>query len=239
VLGWSLGFTTLATQASDVGSYSVTVNGLASTNYAITYLASTLTITPAPLTITAEDKTKLFGAPLPAFTASYTGFVLDQGPGVLGRTLTFTTTATAASVPGTYPIVPIGQTSSNYTITYVNGTLTITFNSCLLYDPAKVHRRGSTIPIRILVCDTLGTNLSSPDTVVHAVEVIQLSTSTFGSPEDAGNANPDSDFRFTNYLGQGAYIFNLQTTGLSTGTYSLTYSITRDPLLHSTLFQVK
>jgi len=43
--------------------------------------------------------------------------------------------------------------------------------------------------------------------------------------DDAGNANPDSDFRFDPTLGtSGGYIFNLKTTGLTTGTYNLYFT---------------
>ena len=35
----------------------------------------TLTVTPAGLTITADDQTKVYGAALPTLTASYSGFV--------------------------------------------------------------------------------------------------------------------------------------------------------------------
>jgi hypothetical protein len=59
------------------------------------------------------------------FTASYTGFVLGETPAVLGGALVFNTTATTASPTGNYPIVPSGLTSTNYAITFVNGTLNI------------------------------------------------------------------------------------------------------------------
>ncbi len=43
--------------------------------------------------------------------------------------LAFATTAIQTSPKGTYPIVPGGLTSPNYTISYVNGTLTIATSS--------------------------------------------------------------------------------------------------------------
>ena len=52
--------------------------------------------------------------------------------------------------------------------------------------------------------------------------------------QDAGDANPDSDFR---YVGPG-YVFNLQTTGLTTGTWNLVFTVTGDPLEHAVAFQV-
>jgi hypothetical protein len=60
--------------------------------------------------------------------------------------------------------------------------------------------------------------------------------------DDAGNANPDSNFRFDGGLGpNGGYIFNLKTTGLATGTYVLTFTVAGDPTTHNTelVFQVR
>jgi hypothetical protein len=62
----------------------------------------------------------------------------------------------------------------------------------------------------------------SPGVVVTAVQVVKLSDSTTAQVTDAGDANPDSNFRFDPTLGgSGGYAFNLKTTGLSTGTYAL------------------
>jgi hypothetical protein len=76
-----------------------------------------------PVTATADNKTKQFSDPLPAFTATITGLV---GTDTLGGSMTFATTATALSPAGTYPIVPSGTGfNSNYTVSFVNGTLTV------------------------------------------------------------------------------------------------------------------
>lgn len=125
-LGGTLSFSTAATAASPVGNYAVTPSGFTSINYAITFVAGNLAVTPAPLTVTADNKTRPFGAANPAFTASYAGFVNGDGPGSLGGVLTFTTPATTASPVGVYPITPSGLNSSNYTITYVPGKLVVT-----------------------------------------------------------------------------------------------------------------
>jgi hypothetical protein len=84
------------------------------------------TVSPAPLTVTADNKTKVYGTTNPTFTATYVGFVLQQGPGALGGTLAFTTTATATSHVGGYTVTPGGLTATNYAITFVSGTLTVT-----------------------------------------------------------------------------------------------------------------
>ena len=68
---------------------------------------------------------RLEGAPNPDFTASITGFVAGDDASDLLGTLVFSTPATAASPPGSYPITPSGLHSPNYTISFVDGTLTV------------------------------------------------------------------------------------------------------------------
>lgn len=85
----------------------------------------TISVAPAPLQITAEDKAKVFGAPLPALTATYSGFVNGNTPASLDAPVSLTTTATASSNAGTYAIIAGGAADANYAITFVNGTLTI------------------------------------------------------------------------------------------------------------------
>jgi hypothetical protein len=54
----------------------------------------------------------------------------------------------------------------------------------------------------------------------------------------AGNANPDQDFRYAADL--GGYIYNLKTTGLTTGTWVVTFTVggVADPSYYVT-FDVK
>jgi sugar lactone lactonase YvrE len=108
------------------GTYTNSCSGAVDAKYQIIYVTGTLTITPAPLTITANNATSPKGAPIPPLTASYSGFLPGEGPANLTGTLTCKTTATSSSPAGTYPITCSGQSSTNYAITYVPGTLTIT-----------------------------------------------------------------------------------------------------------------
>jgi hypothetical protein len=125
-LSGSLSFSTPATTSSSAGTYAIMPSGLTATNYTITFVNGTLTITPAPLTVTANNATKVYGQANPAFTVSYYGFVNGDTASSLGGTLSFSMPATASSPAGTYAITPSGLTSSNYRITFANGTFTIT-----------------------------------------------------------------------------------------------------------------
>jgi hypothetical protein len=86
-----------------------------------------VTVNPAPLTVTANNATMTAGGPLPAFTASYSGFVNGDTAAVLSGSPAFSTTANSSSPAGFYPItVTQGSLSdSNYTFSYVAGTLTV------------------------------------------------------------------------------------------------------------------
>jgi hypothetical protein len=107
------------------GPHTITARYSGGTGFTVSSGSAGQTVNPAPLTVTANDQTKITGEVNPPFTASYSGFVLGEGPGVLGGTLTFSTLATTSSPPGTYAITPGGLTSSNYAITFVSGTLTV------------------------------------------------------------------------------------------------------------------
>lgn len=117
-----------------------------------------------------------------------------------------------------------------------------TYGISLLYDPTRAGKAGSTIPIKLILCDSAGRNVSSPDIIVHATSLTRISESVLesGIVQDSGNANPDGDFRFDPTLGAtGGYIFNLNTKGLTSGTYRLNFSVASSPLLYQAPFLVK
>src|SRR5262249_38735416 len=120
---------TSATAGSPVGTYAITCSGAVDTNYTISYVAGTLTITPATLTVTANDTSRGYGAANPTFTVSYSGFQNGDTSSVLSGSPSCSTTAAASSsVAGSpYPITCTQGTLSatNYTFTFVAGNLTI------------------------------------------------------------------------------------------------------------------
>jgi hypothetical protein len=69
------------------------------------------------------------------------------------------------------------------------------------------------------------------------VSVTQVSTNAPGTLSDAGNSNPDFDFRYDATL--GGYVFNLKTSGFGMGTYALGFTAGSDPAVHTTTFQIK
>src|SRR5204862_5235707 len=60
---------TTALQFSNVGTYPITVTLGSNPNYSVTPFNGTLTITPKAATVTADDKSKIYGSVNPALTA--------------------------------------------------------------------------------------------------------------------------------------------------------------------------
>ena len=115
-----------ATATSPVGTYDIVIKQGTVTNYNVTYVAGTMTITKAPLTIAAGTYSKEQGDPMPEFTLTYTGFKNDETEDVLTKKPTATTTATVDSEPGEYIVTVSGGEARNYSFTYVDGKLIVT-----------------------------------------------------------------------------------------------------------------
>lgn len=109
-----------------VGSSNVTLTRLRrGDNAVLEQITITINVTPAPLTITVNNATRTFSAANPAFSVSYSGFVNGDTAASLTTTPTFSTAATPASPPGSYPVTASGAVNANYTISYVAGALAI------------------------------------------------------------------------------------------------------------------
>ncbi len=117
--------TTTATTTSGVGTYPVTCSGAVDSNYTISYAGGTLTVTRAPLKVTAPSPTRAYGSTNPVLAPTYSGFVAGDSSASLATAPTCTTTATTASGVGTYPVTCSGGVSANYTFSYVGGTLSV------------------------------------------------------------------------------------------------------------------
>ncbi len=121
---------TTATSLSPVGNYAITIaqGTLAAANYTFQFVNGTLTIGPALLTVTADNKNASEGNGLPTFTATYTGFLNGDNPTVLSGAPAFSTDAPSGPPVGTWTIFVTQGTlaAQNYTFTFVNGTLTVT-----------------------------------------------------------------------------------------------------------------
>ena len=128
-----------ATPKSPVGKYDITIEKGTVENPA-TLTKGTLTVTKAPLTITAKSYSIKQGEPLPTtYEITYSGFKNGETKSVLSQQPTVTCSATASSEPGRYDIIVSGATAYNYAISYVKGTLRI---RSLVAEPGDLNDDG-------------------------------------------------------------------------------------------------
>jgi hypothetical protein len=253
---------------STVGSYAISQGTLAlSSNYLLSFIGSSFTIMPAATTITLNPAANvtlgqatlpvsaIVHAVLPSTASVNEGsvtFTLLQGSSIVASTASATVSGGGASANLAVSALPVGsytvQATFNPPITGANFTGSssttgvsagVQYNICLLYDGTRSVKSGATYPVKIYLCDINNRDVSASGIIIHATSASMLSGWS-GPPEDAGNSNPDLDFRYDSTLGpSGGYIFNLKTTGLGSGTYSLNFSAAGDPASHSVPFGVK
>jgi MBG domain (YGX type)/Bacterial Ig-like domain (group 3)/Glycine rich protein len=116
---------TTATSSSPVGVYPAICSGASDPNYTITYVPGTVTILPAPLTITASSASMIYGGSVPQITPGYAGFVNGDTASSLTTQPTCSTTATSSSPVGVYTSSCSSAVDPNYTITYLPGTVRV------------------------------------------------------------------------------------------------------------------
>ena len=119
--GDTLGGSVSRVAGENVGSYAVSASGLSNSNYTITSVNGALSITPRPITVTVDSGSKVYGSADPAL-----GWQLSSGSLVGGDTLSGSLSRVAGENVGSYAVSAAGLSNSNYTITSVNGALSIT-----------------------------------------------------------------------------------------------------------------
>ena len=105
----------------------------------------------------------------------------------------------------------------------------------MLFDNNKAVQKNATIPIKLNLCDANGVNASSSAVVLNAKNLVWWGSESAPDVQDSGNANPDSNFRYTG----GSYMFNLSTKNLWSGTWGLEFQANGDPLSHIVTFKVR
>ena len=115
---------------ANVNSYKINVGGATGTglqNYKITYVKGNLDVTPASLTITALDQAKTFTNQFVFTGNEFSSTGLVNGDTIDSVMLSSAGSAAAAPV-GSYAITAGGASGArlgNYTISYVDGTMTV------------------------------------------------------------------------------------------------------------------
>ena len=107
---------------TDVGTLNVKAKA-ENKNYKDVTVDYTLKVTRKAVTVTADNKSKVFGEKDPELTATVTGTIGKD-------TVEYTLSRKAGEDVGTYTITPSGKAEQgNYSVTYATGTLTITSQS--------------------------------------------------------------------------------------------------------------
>jgi filamentous hemagglutinin family protein len=169
---------TAANATSGVGSYAITQGTLAaSSNYAVTYVGANLTITPRPLTITADAKSNTYGNAEPALTYTLGGQGLVNNDTLTGG---LATVANATSGVGSYAITQSNlAASANYAVTYVGANLTITPRPLTITADAKSNIYGDADPA--LTYTLGGQGLVNNDTLSGGLATVANATSGVGT----------------------------------------------------------
>jgi sugar lactone lactonase YvrE len=195
---------TSATTASPIGTYAITgsISGTSASQYSVTIVPGTLTVTAATLTASAGSTSRLYGAVNPTFTGSYSG-------AANGDTFTesYTTTATQTSNAGFYSIIPAlsGSNLGNYTVSVSKGTLTI-------------YQANTTLAV-----SASGSQVNYGSAVVLTATAL---SSTTGSPSGTVTFYDGSTTLGTRTLSTG--VATLTVSSLLLGTHSITASYAGD-----------
>ena len=84
-----------------------------------------VTIAKAELTATADNKAIIFGELAPQFTVTYTGWQGEDKDSVLTGDIAFACPYVRGNNVGAYSITPSGVEAANYTVNFVQGSLTV------------------------------------------------------------------------------------------------------------------
>jgi hypothetical protein len=219
----------------NVGTATASYNYTGGANHNASSDSENFLITPKALTITANSRSKVYGETVTFAGTEFTSVGLVASDSVASVTLNSPGAGAGATV-GNYPIVAsaaVGTGLSNYTITYADGTLTVTTAYCFIgfhspiggsveignggsfANPVRAFKLGSTIPVKFTI-KGVGCQGSEVTTGIHTLQAIRYTNATTGetpidaSPTDA--ATTGNQFRLTGT----DWHYNLSTKGLNT-----------------------
>jgi hypothetical protein len=160
--------------------------------------------------------------------------VLASGSGTIASDGGFQVKINTAALPvGTYTIQYQYAGDGNFAASSGTGTLQVTYAIKLRFDTSKPVHSGEGLRIKLQVTGTSGNNLSSKDLTVTAISLVGPNGTT-STPHAKGHANPNNVCRYFRH----GYRYDLDTTGLAPGTYTLMVKVGNDPMLHAISFIV-
>ena len=167
---------------------------------------------------------------------SYTGFVNGDTAASLTTPPSVSTTATTTSLVGTYPITASGAVSSNYTISYVAGTLTVTPAgppSLTIANASVVPGTGGCNTTPMLFTVTLSAASSQTVTVNYqTLNGTANGVSTCTSRSKAGYITASGTLSFA--PGETSKTIGIQIIGIAVST-SLTFDVQLSNAINATI----
>lgn len=157
--------------------------GIRDSRYEISYENGTLIVTPAPLTLKAQNVTREYGDENPVLTFEADGLKGEDVVETALQTLpTLTSTASSASNVGEYPISITGGSSKNYTLSYRSGLMTITKAplSVLANDAERIYGDSNPTFFRSYLGFKLSDSESTAFSVLPRIECMATMTSNVG-----------------------------------------------------------
>jgi hypothetical protein len=227
-----------------VGAYAIQQGTLAlSTDYTLSFGSGSFAITKRPLTITADAKSKVFGALDPPLT-----YQITSGTLVTGDALTGALSRASGETVGPHAILQGTVAASlDYLLTYVGADLTISsWFGAGFYQPVNMTagvwntiKGGSTVPLKFnLYANAAHTTELTSTADVGGFVVIKVSC-------DVAAAEDEVDFVTTGgtslrYDGQGGqFIQNWQTPKGAGNCYRVTMTARDNTTTLSALFKTK
>ena len=193
---------------TNVGTIKVTITGKG--NYTGT-VTRTYKITPKSVTVTAEDKTKVFGETDPKLTATVTGTIGKD-------TVEYTLSRKDGEAAGKYEITVKGdKLQGNYSVTYATGTLTITSQSI---DPGTDPEKPNP--------DYTGAKVNSPKDSVYDGKEHKWSPTVTDKADKKLEASKDYTVEYStkNFKDVGTIDVTITGIGNYSGTVTRTYKVT-------------
>ena len=192
----------------DVGTIDVTITGIG--NYTGT-VTRTYKITPKSVTVTADNKSKVFGEKDPELTATVAGTLGED-------TVKYDVVREAGENVGKYTITPSGKAEQgNYSVTYATGTLTITSQSI---DPGTDPEKPNP--------DYTGAKVNSPSDKVYDGNEHKWIPTVTDKADKKLKAGTDYTVEYStkNFKDVGTIDVTITGIGNYTGTVTRTYKIT-------------
>jgi hypothetical protein len=233
----------------------ISISGTDFGNYTVNLTASTVAdITKAPLTVKADGKAMSSGGAAPTFTATSTGFALGDSVSSLSGAPAFqvkdgssNTVAVGPTTPaGSYRIIPSGYTSSNYNITFTEGTLFVSQRIDGFFSPVDMTvgaqrvynlvKGGSTVPLKFRVFT--GAN---PVTTTAGMSIGWNSVTCVSGEVDEtvipATATGGTGLRYD--AGGGQFIFNWSVPSSPNKCYQITVQLSDGTTLTNAYFKTK